>query len=318
MVKEKLRGSRFNTAENLEEFSQRFDDGVKKVFSNNQTPQYVKFATLRDNDPAYGIKGGRLTLTGAQVAGFFEPSVQSTADTIRDNFKQRLPANSIAFLVGGFATSPWLSEQLESRLLGLGFQFCKPSDMHTNKAVAIGAVSYYIDHFVTSRITQFTYGVPCYVTYNPSSPEHVQRSHKTFFDAAGDRCVPGHFISMLSRGTKVTEDREIRHSFRWVTEDTPAQHVLPKVAKYTGTQLSPEWEDAEPGKFETLCHVKADVSTAPYTSKYTTAGKMSYQRNFDVILLVGLTELKAQVSWTDSTYGTERRSGAVVVYDDPS
>ena len=28
---------------------------------------------------------------------------------------------------------------------------------------------------------------------------------------------------------------------------------------------------------------------------------MSYRRKYDVILLVGLTELKAQVSWTDST-----------------
>lgn len=27
---------------------------------------------------------------------------------------------------------------------------------------------------------------------------------------------------------------------------------------------------------------------------------MGYQRNFDVILLVGYTELKAQVSWIDS------------------
>lgn len=28
---------------------------------------------------------------------------------------------------------------------------------------------------------------------------------------------------------------------------------------------------------------------------------MGYQRDYDVILLVGLTELKAQVSWIDST-----------------
>ena len=61
---ENLRGSRFNTPENLEEFAEKFDDGVKKVFSNNQAAQYVKFGTLRDNDPAYGIRTGRLTLTG--------------------------------------------------------------------------------------------------------------------------------------------------------------------------------------------------------------------------------------------------------------
>ena len=32
----------------------------------------------------------------------------------------------LAFLVGGFATSPWLSEQLEKRLLGIGLKICKP------------------------------------------------------------------------------------------------------------------------------------------------------------------------------------------------
>ena len=31
-----------------------------------------------------------------------------------------------AFLIGGFASSPWFSEQLEKRLLDIGFQFSKP------------------------------------------------------------------------------------------------------------------------------------------------------------------------------------------------
>ena len=80
---------------------------------------------------------------------------------------------------------------------------------------------------------------------------------------------------------------------------------------------APEWEDVEPGrvfgfpcyfvksaqtpkdKFETLCYVKADVSSAPYTSKLMETGKMGYKRNYDVILLVGLTELKAQIGWID-------------------
>jgi hypothetical protein len=53
-------------------------------------------------------------------------------------------------------------------------------------------------------------------------------------------------------------------------------------------------------KFETLCYVKADISSAPYTSNYTAAGTMGYKREYDIILLVGLTELKAQVSWIDS------------------
>ena len=82
----------------------------------------------------------------------------------------------------------------------------------------------------------------------------------------GEKRVPGHFVTMLSRvrnsqsftwlfksnsfapqGTKVLEDREIRHSFYWTSEDAPPQHASPGVVKYTGTLTAPEWEDIEPG-----------------------------------------------------------------------
>jgi hypothetical protein len=61
---EKLRGSKFNTPEDLDAFSLRFDEGVKRVFSSNQGVQHVKFGSPRDNDPECGIKAGRLALTG--------------------------------------------------------------------------------------------------------------------------------------------------------------------------------------------------------------------------------------------------------------
>ena len=84
----------------------------------------------------------------AEVAKFFEPSIQSTAESIRDDFKEPLPTNpatqlrlpwtkppvnneqATAFLVGGFATSPWVAEQLQKRISDLRFQFCKPNE-HT-------------------------------------------------------------------------------------------------------------------------------------------------------------------------------------------
>ena len=61
---EKLKGSRFNTSEDLAAFSLKFDEGVKRVFSNDQAAQHIRFGSPRDNDPEYGIKAGRLTLTG--------------------------------------------------------------------------------------------------------------------------------------------------------------------------------------------------------------------------------------------------------------
>ena len=77
------------------------------------------------------------------MSGFFEPSIQSTVDSIREYFTEILSLNSVsrsgifvfvylrihaqhAFLVGGFASSPWLSGQLNRRLSDLGLKFFKP------------------------------------------------------------------------------------------------------------------------------------------------------------------------------------------------
>ena len=49
-----------------------------------------------------------------------------------------------------------------------------------------------------------------------------------------------------------------------------------------------------------LCNVRADLSTAPYQTESRSGEKMYYTRKFDVILLVGLTELKAQIAWIDA------------------
>jgi len=68
-----------------------------------------------------------------------------------------------------------------------------------NKAVAIGAVSYYVDHFVTTRISKFTYGVFGGTPYDSSNPEHVRRTHESYVDTMGVRRIPDHFRVMLSR-----------------------------------------------------------------------------------------------------------------------
>lgn len=61
---EKLKISKFNTQEDLAAFTQKFDKGLKMVFSSDKGAQYVKFGSLRDNDPKHGIKAGKLMLTG--------------------------------------------------------------------------------------------------------------------------------------------------------------------------------------------------------------------------------------------------------------
>ena len=71
--------------------------------------------------------------------------------------------------------------------------------LRSNKAVAVGAVSFYVDHFVAGRISKFTYGVDHWTAYRPYDPEHVQRKRKSEIGPNGKRRVPDCFAKMLSR-----------------------------------------------------------------------------------------------------------------------
>jgi len=185
--------------------------------------------------------------------------------------------------------------------------------------VAVGAVSFYIDKFVTGRVSRFTYGIPCAVVYCPFDPEHTKREHKSYIDIEGEKCLPDAFSTMLSKGTKVLESREIRTTMRVIREGAPARSTMAQIMRYDGNQKDPRWMDIERDKFETLCHVVADISTAPHTStKKSKKSKKVCSRSYDVVLLVGLTELKAQIRWIDSRTGAENSSDATVVYDDVS
>ena len=71
--------------------------------------------------------------------------------------------------------------------------------MASNKVVADGAVSYYLDRLVKARVARHTYGVPCYVAYNPADPEHLTRSSSVFVDADGEEYLPNVFSSILTK-----------------------------------------------------------------------------------------------------------------------
>ena len=59
-----LKNSKFNTPEDTAAFAQKFDEGLKRIFSGDNGAQFIKFGSPRDNDPAHGIKAGKLTLAG--------------------------------------------------------------------------------------------------------------------------------------------------------------------------------------------------------------------------------------------------------------
>ena len=51
--------------------------------------------------------------------------------------------------------------------------------------MAEGAVSYYLDKFIVSRIVRYTYGTPASIRYDPSDPEHRRRADKKYLGITG-------------------------------------------------------------------------------------------------------------------------------------
>ena len=69
----------------------------------------------------------------------------------------------------------------------------------SNKAVAEGAVSFYIDHYVCTRVARFNYGTSCNVVYEPDKPSHASRAHRVYEGADGATRLTNHFYCLLNK-----------------------------------------------------------------------------------------------------------------------
>ncbi|KAJ8595460.1 hypothetical protein M405DRAFT_929541 [Rhizopogon salebrosus TDB-379] len=318
LLQDKLSGSNYSSPEIIAQLTSIFDKTTKLRFRNPDEPSYVKFGTVRDKDPKYDIRSGQLKLAGQDVADLFEPSVQA----IIKGFEQQTRAASIPvnliFLVGGFAASDWLFARLQEHFQPLGISFCRPNG-YVNKAVADGAVSFYIDHLVSSRVARFTYGIETYTRYNSRDPEHKARQHTRFIDHAGYSCIANQFSSILLKGTQVSELREFRKSFDFNEKSRAAcsSHSV-DIMCYKGDLQDPKWLDVERSSFSMLCTIHADLSELSQALQPRKSGLISkstyYAISFEVVILFGQTELEAQISWKHK--GVEMRSPASIVYDE--
>ncbi|KAI0804773.1 hypothetical protein BC629DRAFT_1207875 [Irpex lacteus] len=307
----KLEGSIYDNMLTMNDMLEHFERSVKPTFKDSSERCYIKFGGRRDTNQRLGIRNGQLILEGHEVASFFEASVEGIVDAAREQYSKSSTTISLALLVGGYAASPWLYSKLKEKLADMDLHVSRP-DSHTHKAVAEGAVSFYLSNIVTSRVSQLTYGSPCYRTYRPHHPEHVARSHKLVTRPSGELTVPGGFSTILTKGTRTFEGQELSICLTR-TSPSPITRVRCEVVCYRGPQKNPRWIDEGTAHFSTLCAVHAVTPLAENTKKLGTEGYF-YEQDFKVVILCGSTEMKAQVSWEEN--GVEKRSPASIVYDD--
>jgi hypothetical protein len=148
--------------------------------------------------------------------------------------------------------------------------------------VADGAVSFFIDHLVSSRTARFTYGTECNALYNEHDPEHVARRDNAFEGMTGYLEVPHAFESILkkvsqlsllcevfadrsgpyTKGTEVSEEQEFKKPF--IIEEFDLSHcgsIHVDIVAYRGKLLDPSWVDTERGEFVANSHSLMSLTT---------------------------------------------------------
>jgi len=88
--------------------------------------------------------------------------------------------------------------ELQRQLSEIGISLARP-DGHVNKAVADGAVSFYLDHFVSARVSKLSYGTRVYHMYIAQKESHRRRVHTLFTDITGYPSILGGFSEILAK-----------------------------------------------------------------------------------------------------------------------
>ncbi|KAJ7157455.1 hypothetical protein C8R46DRAFT_1178680 [Mycena filopes] len=293
--KGKLQGSKYE--DDVAHITECFDKTTKLRFRSTDTWSYIRFGRPMP---------GQMKLAGNAVAAFFKPSLNAILRAVKNQCDTSdVPVSSV-LLVGGFAASEWLYSELKKSMNSQGLEVSRP-DSHVNKAVADGAVSFYLEHYVSARVSKHTYGIECITEYISTNAEHRVRSHTSFQDVAGVLVIPKMFSVILNKDTRVSANKEFRQKYTQSQHDRAnLRSVTIPILCYQGRDQDPRWTDIEGDKYPVLCMVHADTSQISRTLKPQHGQSGIYYRlEFDVVLSLGLTELKAQIAWIEN--GVEKR-----------
>ena len=132
-----------------------------------------------------------------------------------------------------------------------------------------------------------------------------------------------HLALLYLQGIRVSETQEFRKSY-FRTSKTKSgpflNNIYIGIYCYRGLREHPKWFDEEPSKFapvrllfyefrstplpgmySILCYVQADLSHIPKSAKTSLVDNGRYYRiDYDVVLSLGLTEMKAYIAWKEN------------------
>ncbi|KAG8893586.1 hypothetical protein FRB99_001857, partial [Tulasnella sp. 403] len=300
-LKELLESSlEFDDDEYVERGVEEFDRKTKCLFEDPGKPSFIKLGTKRQNEPSLNIRGGQLKLTGDTIATTFKHSCDGTVNAISSQLTGSTEAT--VFLVGGFAASPWLYKESKRRLGGVFRRAninLKRADSHTAKAVAHGAVAWYLDRLVTARVAKHTYGTDYLAVFNRSDEEHRSRSHLcTISDASGLMFIGPLFRALVTKGEAIQTDSVFRKSFNLQCKHrSDALHTM-TLDRYDGDIGDIDFYEKDQGSFTTVCQMPIKLPAAALEPCLGLKG-LFWHLTVEIVLSLGETELQCHVEWEE-------------------
>jgi len=130
--------------------------------------------------------------------------------------------------------------------------------------------------------------------------------------------LPGKFSVILPKHTQISETKEFKRKYHKLEESKREFNSVLNVWSYRGVLSEPKWKDIDPENYKRVCTIDVNLSHLPTTKLSKPSGRGHYYRiDYEIVLLFGLTELKAVVAWKEN--GVEKRSPAKIIYDpDPT
>ncbi|KDQ12455.1 hypothetical protein BOTBODRAFT_134607 [Botryobasidium botryosum FD-172 SS1] len=276
-----------------------FEMETKRRFKDPAETKIISVGGRKFSNTDLNVRRGAMTIQGSQIQRFFDPWVEKILESVN----AQIAGHPVQYLllVGGFGESPYLRQKLQDGPGSNGIRVTI-ADHATSKAVADGAVIWFVRHVVTARATRYAFGINILVPVNSISERGEQRVVQTL---RGPRIST--WRELVSAGKVLDNSTEIRSgTFYWdYDNNTPdLGSSATRIYVYEGQAPAPKFiydedEEINPG-FRPICTVEADLSGL-IGALVCHRGPMGvyWTVDFSIAFKFGGTELQAFLVWKE-------------------
>ncbi|KAF7293261.1 hypothetical protein HMN09_01204500 [Mycena chlorophos] len=304
-LRDHLGGTPWSSDDAISRILDTFDRVDKKKFSGQDDDVYITLSSESTLDiDEKNIARGRLQLTRATMASFFDHSLSKTKEGILSIFQNSGKQADKIVLVGGLSESPFFHSSLQQWSRENGLSLIRPMGSIA-KVVPHGALHWHIDCIVRSRVVKAHFGTNVQVRFDANNPDHFERRHQQIHDIDGHSYLAGGWESIVRKGEKISSKKEFETLFKiHLAADCTKCEMEEPIYAYRGAQppsfIQAPTADHDGVAFELVGKVKADLwecfAEAPARFVPQT-GESIKTLKFTICLLMGSTELSARIKW---------------------